>query len=117
MIFSTEHQQLSGTVTPFVQRHIKPHLAAWGRTGMFPSHRQFKKRGDLALRCLNTPQEIGSAALKFSHCTVVAGAAARFSQAAQGAEGVEGAAAPVQQPQPQPQPQLQLQLQSPGALA
>jgi len=113
MIFSTEHQQLSGTVTPFVHRHIKPHVAAGERAGVFPSHPQFKKRGDVALRGLNTPQEIGSAALKFSHCAVVAGAAALFSQAAQGAQGVEGAAASVQQPQPQPQPQLQ----SPGALA
>lgn len=109
MIFTTEHQQLSGSVTPFMHRHIKPHLAAWGRTGMFPSHPQFKKRGDVALRCLKPPQEIGSASLKSSHCAVVAGAAARFSQAAQGAQGVEGAAAPAQQPQPQ--------LQSPGALA
>jgi len=107
MIFTTEHQQLSGTVTLFVQRHIKPHLAAWGRTGVFPSHCQFKKRGDVALRCLKTPQEIGGASLKSRHCAVVAGAAARFSQAAQGAQGVEGAAAPVQQPQ----------LQPPGALA
>ena len=111
MTFTTEHQQLYGTVTPFVHRHIKPHVAAWGRTGVFPSHRQFKKRGDVALRCFKTLQEIGSAALKFSHCTVVAEAAARFSQAAQGAQGVEGAAAPVQQLQPQPQ------LQHPGALA
>jgi hypothetical protein len=109
MIFTTEHQQLSGTVTPFVHRHIKPHVAAWARTGVFPSHRQFKKRGDVALRCFKTLQEIGSAALKSRHCAVVAGAAALFSQAAQGAQGVEGAAAPAQQPQPQ--------LQPPGALA
>jgi alkylation response protein AidB-like acyl-CoA dehydrogenase len=107
MIFSTEHQQLSGTVTPFMHRHIKPHVAAGERAGEI--HTLFKKMGDVALRCLKTPQEIGGVVLKSSHCAVVAGAAALFSQAAQGAEGVEGAAAPVQQPQPQ--------LQPPGALA
>ena len=107
MIFTTEHQQLSGTVTPFVQRHIKPHVAAGESAGEI--HTLFKKMGDRGWQRLSHAQAIGSASLKSRHCAVVAGAAARFSQAAQGAEGVEGAAAPVQQPQPQ--------LQPPGALA
>ena len=98
MIFMTEHTPLSGTAIPFMQRQNHPHVAAGERTGEILA--MFKKMGDGGLRGLKTSQAIGSAVRDLCYSMVLIKAAALFSHAAPGAEGVAGAPALLQERKP-----------------
>ena len=100
MIFTTEHTQLSGTAIPFVQRQNHPYVAAGERAGEFRRHALVKKLGDRGLWGLAYAHPIGSAVLDFCYSMVLIKAAALFSHAAPGAEGVSGATARVLERKP-----------------
>ena len=100
MIFTTEHTPLSGTAIPFVQRQNHLYVAAGERAGEFRRHALFKNLGDRGLRGLTYAQAIGSAVRDFCYSTVVARAAALFSCAAPGADGMAGPTVRVQERKP-----------------
>ena len=100
MIFTTEHTPLSGTAIPFMQRQNHPHVAAGERAGEFRRHALFKNLGDRGLRGLTYAQAIGSAVRDFCYSRALIKAAALFSHATPGADGVAGATARVQERKP-----------------
>lgn len=72
MRFSAEHQQLSETVTRFVEQEINPHVDEWEAAEQFPAHELFRKLGALGLLGIKYPEENGGLGLDFSYSMVMA---------------------------------------------
>ncbi|MCX7156477.1 MAG: acyl-CoA dehydrogenase family protein [Rhodocyclales bacterium] len=72
MQFTSEHRQLSDTVSRFVKEELNPNVAAWEAAEGFPSHEVFKKLGNLGLLGVKYPQEYGGLGLDFSYSMVMA---------------------------------------------
>jgi len=72
MQFTSEHRQLSDTVSRFVKEELNPNVATWEAAEEFPSHEVFKKLGDLGLLGIKYPQEYGGLGLDFSYSMVMA---------------------------------------------
>ena len=72
MQFTSEHRQLSDTVSRFVREELNPNVAAWEAAEEFPTHEVFKKLGDLGLLGVKYPQEYGGLGLDFSYSMVMA---------------------------------------------
>ncbi|TRZ99636.1 MAG: acyl-CoA dehydrogenase [Rhodocyclaceae bacterium] len=72
MQFTSEHRQLSDTVTRFVREELNPHVDAWEAAEEFPTHEVFKKLGALGLLGVKYPQEYGGLGLDFSYSMVMA---------------------------------------------
>ena len=72
MQFTSEHRQLSDTVSRFVKEELNPNVAAWEAAEEFPSHEIFKKLGNLGLLGVKYPQEYGGLGLDFSYSMVMA---------------------------------------------
>ena len=72
MKFTPEHEQIADTVRKFVAKEINPFIADWEAAQEFPSHKVFKKLGDLGLLGLKYPTEYGGMALDFSYSMVMA---------------------------------------------
>jgi len=72
MQFTSEHRQLSDTVSRFVREELNPHVDAWEAAEEFPTHEVFKKLGDLGLLGVKYPQEYGGLGLDFSYSMVMA---------------------------------------------
>jgi citronellyl-CoA dehydrogenase len=72
MQFTSEHRQLSDTVTRFVKEELNPHVEAWEAAEEFPTHEVFRKLGALGLLGVKYPQEYGGLGLDFSYSMVMA---------------------------------------------
>jgi citronellyl-CoA dehydrogenase len=72
MHFTTEHKQLTETVTRFVKEEINPHVEEWEKAEQFPSHEVFKKLGNLGLLGVKYPEGYGGLGLDFSYSMVMA---------------------------------------------
>ena len=72
MQLTEEHDQLRRTVARFVDEDINPYVAEWEKAEQFPSHKVFKRMGDLGLLGVKYPEEDGGLNLDFSYSMVVA---------------------------------------------
>ncbi|WP_281557023.1 acyl-CoA dehydrogenase family protein [Thalassomonas sp. RHCl1] len=72
MIFTNEHLALQRTVQQFVQQEINPYIDEWEAEGQFPTHKIFKKMGDLGLLGINKPVEYGGLGLDYSYAIILA---------------------------------------------
>ncbi|WDE09875.1 acyl-CoA dehydrogenase family protein [Thalassomonas haliotis] len=72
MIFTNEHLALQRTVQQFVQQEINPYIDEWEAAGQFPTHKIFKKMGDLGLLGINKPVEYGGLGLDYSYAIILA---------------------------------------------
>ncbi|WDE07536.1 acyl-CoA dehydrogenase family protein [Thalassomonas viridans] len=72
MILTNEHLALQRTVQQFVQQEINPYVNEWEEAGQFPTHKIFKKMGDLGLLGINKPVEYGGLGLDYSYAIILA---------------------------------------------
>lgn len=67
MKFTQEHDELSRTVTNFVEKEINPYVDEWEEKGMFPMHEVVKKMGDLGLLGIDKPEANGGLGLDYTY--------------------------------------------------
>ena len=72
MQLTAEHDQLRRTVARFVAEDVNPYVKDWEAAEQFPSHKVFKKMGDLGLLGVKYPEEDGGLGLDFSYSMIVA---------------------------------------------
>ena len=72
MELTSEHRQLADTVLRFVREELNPNVPAWEAAEEFPSHKVFKKLGDLGLLGLKYDPAYGGQGLDFSYSMVMA---------------------------------------------
>ncbi|MBI3369838.1 MAG: 50S ribosomal protein L20, partial [Burkholderiales bacterium] len=72
MKLTPEHQQISDTVTRFIEKEVNPHVPAWEAAEQYPAHEVFKKLGNLGLLGIKYPEEFGGLGLDFSYSMVMA---------------------------------------------
>lgn len=70
MKFTQEHDELSRTVTNFVEKEINPYVDEWEEKGIFPMHDVVKKMADLGLLGIDKPEAYGGLGLDYTYAMV-----------------------------------------------
>lgn len=72
MLFTSEHDALRRSLQKFIAAEINPHVDAWEEAGQMPTHRLFKKMGELGFLGLTKPEKFGGQGLDYSYAMVMA---------------------------------------------
>ncbi|MBO0332300.1 acyl-CoA dehydrogenase family protein [Sneathiella sp. CAU 1612] len=71
MIYGPEHQELTRSLTKFIDQEINPHVDQWETEGVFPAHELFKKLGQQGFLGVCKPEEYGGLGLDYSYSLAV----------------------------------------------
>src|SRR4029079_17796751 len=72
MLFTTDHDEVRGSLQRFIATEINPHVDEWEKADIFPAHELFKKLGNLGFLSLNKPAEFGGQGLDYSYALMMA---------------------------------------------
>src|SRR4029079_15919174 len=71
MLFTTDHDEVRGSLQRFIATEINPHVDEWEKANIFPAHELFKKLGNLGFLGLNKPEQFGGQGLDYSYALMM----------------------------------------------